>query len=132
MGTKSIHLRHLLGLFLLSLILSIGCSKDETAPPEDMPPESDPCENVTASYMDDIRPIIDASCAISGCHVEGGQGSGIFETFEGVKEKADNGSLLIRAVTQANMPPSSSSAPVPTSSERNLIRCWIEAGAMMN
>jgi len=112
----------------------LGCSKDEigTDSPEPPDQENNPCENITATYADDIRPIIDASCAISGCHVPGGEGSGDFEDYNGIKEKADSGNLMTRVVVLGDMPPANSTGPVPTAMQRNLIRCWIEDGAQMN
>ena len=65
--------------------------------------------------------------------VGGGQGSGNFESYTGVKSKADNGSLLNRAVIQGNMPPSNSSGPQTlTDDQKLIIQCWIDAGAMNN
>ena len=50
----------------------------------------------------------------------------------GIKAKVDNNSLLDRAVTSANMPPSNSAGPDPTAAQRNMIKCWIEDGAPDN
>ena len=125
----------LISAFLVAFILISGCSKDDDVSnePDNTPPTGiDTCMEIDPSYEDDIKPIIEASCAIEDCHVSGGRGSGIFESYDGVKDKVDNESLLRRAVTNANMPPASSSAPKPTAEQRNLIKCWIEDGALDN
>lgn len=51
---------------------------------------SDTCD--TTYYAREIRPIFETNCAISGCHVNGGAGSGDFTMFEVIHTKA----LLIR------------------------------------
>ena len=120
---------------LAFLVLISSCSKDEDIandPDNSSPTEIDTCMEIDPSFKDDIKPIIDASCAIEGCHVSGGQGNGVFDSYDVVKSKVDNESLLNRAVTNANMPPSSSVGPKPTAAQRNLIKCWIEGGASNN
>ena len=120
-------------LVFFSLTLVLSCSKDEDGPDQNLPmEEEDTCTGVTAMFADDIKPIIDASCAIPTCHVSGGTANGNFETYDGIKAKTDNGSLMIRVVSRANMPPSNSSGPDLTEDQRNLIKCWIEAGAENN
>ncbi len=122
-----------LSLFAFALIL--GCSKDDdSGGPGSTPPmeEEDTCEGINPSFADNIKPIIDASCAIENCHVAGGAGDGNFTTYAGIKAKADNGNLLLRAVQQANMPPGNSTGPDPTDAQRNMIKCWIEDGAPDN
>lgn len=128
-------MKYTLLVFLAGGILITSCGEDDDpgigTNPDMM--QEDPCDGVTATFSDDVLPILNAACALSGCHVTGGQGSGNFESYAGVKAKADNGSLLNRAVIQGNMPPSNSSGPQSLTDDQKLaIQCWIDAGAMNN
>ena len=105
-----------------------ACSKDTLM----TPPEPTACELLAASYADDIRPLMNSSCALSGCHVAGFS-SGDFTGYAGLKAKVDDGSVMNRAIVQLNMPPSNSPGPTSlTSTEIELLSCWIEAGAPEN
>ena len=120
---------------LAFLVLISSCSKDEDTTPDpdnSSPSGMDTCIEIDPSFKDDILPIIEATCAIETCHVSNGSGNGIFDSYDAIKGKVDNESLLRRAVTDANMPPASSVGPKPTAAQRNLIKCWIEDGAANN
>ena len=86
------------------------------------------CEIVTVSFSKDIMPLIQSGCATTGCHVQGGSGNGIFENYQGVKDKVDNGSFKDRVITLRDMPPSS-----PLSNcQIAYIEAWINEGAPNN
>ncbi len=128
-------MKYALFAFVLIAIFSVSCGEEDSPGVGTIPDmmEEDVCEDITATFSNDVLPIINAACALSGCHVAGGNGNGNFESYEGVKAKADNGSLLNRAVNQGNMPPSNTSGPQSLTDEQKLaIQCWIEAGAMNN
>ena len=86
------------------------------------------CDTMDVSFSNDIMPIIQGNCSISGCHVAGGSGNGIFEGYAGVKAKVDNGSLHQRVVVDKNMPPN---APL-NECQIAQIDSWINAGAPNN
>lgn len=79
----------------------------------------------TLSYATDIEPIIQSKCATSGCHVSGGGGNGIFDSYQGVKAKVDNGSFEQTTLIQMSMPPSGGLS----NCEQQLFEAWIAAGA---
>lgn len=118
---------------MLCILFLAACSEDEV--PE-VPGNNTPgisCDGVEVSFSNDIVPLFNTACALSGCHVAGGNGNGNFESYEGIKAKADNGSLVSRAVVQGNMPPSNSSGPRSlTEAQKIMIQCWVEGGAMNN
>lgn len=96
------------------------------------PPISTDCSNIVASYANDIQPIMNSSCAISGCHVVGFS-SGDFTSYSGLKAKVDDGTVKNRTIVQMNMPPANSSGPTTlTMTQIDLLNCWIEAGAPEN
>ncbi len=103
-------------LFILS-----SCGDDEGG--------TTPC--TSPSYSTDIKPIIDESCALAGCHVAG-FADGDYSSYQGLKDNADSGTLDAQ-ITAGNMPPSNSPGPTSISNAQvNLIKCWIADGAPNN
>ena len=90
----------------------------------------DECEGTDVSYANDLVPIINKACALSGCHVEGFR-NGDFTSFTDFKARADNGTLESRVVGMS-MPPASSTGPSLTDEEIMMFKCWIDAGAQNN
>ena len=86
------------------------------------------CDVTNVTYSTDIVPIINTTCATSGCHVAGGSGPGDFTTYAGLKAKVDNGSFVNRVLVQKNMPPS---GPLSDCNEAKLQK-WIDDGALNN
>lgn len=116
-------------LLLLSTCLCFfACTKDNMT----TPPVIIDCSNIVASYANDILPIMNSSCAISGCHVAGFS-SGDFTNYSGLKAKVDDGAVENRTIVQMNMPPANSPGPnTLTMTQLELLTCWIEAGAPEN
>ncbi len=86
------------------------------------------CDTNNASFVDEILPIIRTSCAVTGCHVQGGNGNGIFENYNQIKAKVDNGSFRDRVIVQRDMPPSQPLGDC----ELDHIRQWLDDGAPNN
>lgn len=107
------------------LILSFSaCYYDK----EDLLYGNDDCVVEGLSYSVDIEPIINSSCATSGCHVQGGSENGIFDSYAGVKAKVDNGSFRQRVIADRDMPPGS-----PLSNcQIKYIEEWLNQGAPNN
>jgi len=78
------------------------------------------------SWAQQIKPIIDANCAVSGCHVAG-TGRINFTEFANVQ---NNASAIKNRTAGGNMPPSS--RPDLTSTQIELIGCWVDDGAQEN
>lgn len=55
-----------------------------------------PCDTtVVAKFSTDVKPVMNTSCNLSGCHNTVDAASGvILDTYNGVKTQADNGRLL--------------------------------------
>ena len=85
------------------------------------------CNSIQAKYSSDIFPIINSKCNSSGCH-GAGSSKGDFTNYQGLKAKADNGSIEKRVLVNKDMPPSGSLS----SEERNKIKCWLNNGAQNN
>lgn len=85
------------------------------------------CDSI-GTFADNVKPILDGNCSISGCHVAGGSGPGLFENYDQVKSFVDNGRLEERVLVQRNMPPSGAL----TDCQLQLIQTWIDDGAPNN
>jgi hypothetical protein len=82
----------------------------------------------SVSYSVDIEPIITSSCAISGCHVQGGSGPGNFANYNNVKAKVDDGTFVNEVVIDRTMPPSGGLSDC----DRQLLELWVDSGAPNN
>ncbi len=114
---------------LFSLLISLGfsaCSSDD-----DNGDNGDNgnivCETDNLRFAEDIQPIIDANCAISGCHPAGS--SRAMDTYEAVRDYALDGSL----VTRINLPASNPQSMPPTGPLDDCtiekITAWVNDGA---
>jgi len=108
-------------LTVATLLVFISCKDEE------------PC----TTYETDIKPIIDASCAYSGCH--SGADAGMFvpadeadyTNYEGIKGSLDDGTFAMEVLDSLTMPPFYAPDPNPkmlTQTELDLIDCWIKDG----
>lgn len=124
-------MKYLLPAFLV--VFMVSCSSDEaTNNNNNNNNNNNPCQGVVVSYSKDVIPIINATCAISNCHVAG-FANGNYTTYAGLKAKADNGSLKSRVVVSKNMPPSNTAGPKSlTADQIKTIECWIADGAKDN
>lgn len=118
-----------LGLWLLGTTLA-ACTSDQL--PEPTGPD---CQGDAPTYTEDIRPIIDASCAYSGCHLDSSPGR--FDTYGGLLPYIDGSNefrqrvILERADEDMGMPPNYAPDGRPkdlTEEQVLLIECWLEAG----
>jgi len=126
-----------ISLFLLLVsfsVYNISCTSDKLPQPS----VGEECDNFNATYDGDIKPIVDATCALVGCHVTGGGAPGIFETYEGLSEFANdapNGlrDRVIVLVDDPNngMPPDWDTNPGPsdlTDEQFEIFKCWVDSG----
>jgi hypothetical protein len=109
-----------------SLVLLIACSKS-TDEPVDVPVDRpDPCEVQKTSFVSDIKPVIDASCATSGCHGASSlNGPGPLVTYSQIFNAR---SEIHSAVSSGRMPLGGNLS----ASSKSAILCWINNGAPEN
>lgn len=115
-----------IALFALALFAS-GCYYDNE---EVLYPNSF-CDTVNVEYSASISTIIETKCAIPGCHVAGGSGTGNFTEFNQLMVQVNNGRLLPsirREATAIPMPPSGGLRDC----EIRQIELWVDAGAQNN
>jgi hypothetical protein len=85
------------------------------------------CSTVPATFLADVRPIINSNCVSSGCH-PAGSGHGDFTSFAGIKGKVNNGSFAKEVLVNKTMP----SQGTLSLSDRQKLKCWIDNGALEN
>lgn len=121
-------------LLLFIAFWSTQCTSDQL--PE--PVVAEFCDTIDATYDGEIKPIIDASCAYSGCH-DGSSGiPGNFSSFAGLQSVTSSGSFEQRVIDfrdnpVTGMPPNQSVYPQSlkddlTADELEIIECWIRLG----
>jgi hypothetical protein len=108
------------GGILFVLILS-SCTYVAVEPAKVEVPDS------VISYSKTILPLTTSQCSSTGgCHENGSQ-DGDFTTYDGLKEKAVDGTLLNRVVTIKDMPQIGSGLTL-TDQERSYFAAWIKQG----
>lgn len=113
--------------FLLCLIfvgitlLETSCDNAKAAP---CACEITPLPSPT--YDNDIAPIINSKCAVSGCHVSGAGIPGVFSDYEGLTPylNSENNGFDDRVIIKKNMPQINSGFDL-TDEEFNLLSCWV-------
>ncbi|MES2516125.1 MAG: hypothetical protein V4580_18365 [Bacteroidota bacterium] len=110
------------GLYTLA-----ACTKDIGPNPDLVVKQTTICDSV--SFINDIKPIFDAKCV--SCHVTGTSSGAPWDytTYQGIKDRADDGTIRNRAVILQDMP--QGGPPLPQN-EIDLIKCWLDAGAPNN
>lgn len=125
--------RLLFALGLGSLFVASSCTKDvgqdpTLIPKPVLPGAVDSCANIKFSV--NIKPIIDANCATSGCHTPGGSGPGDFTSFPDISLKVQSGAFKARVIdgVPGFMPATGRLAQA----DIDKITCWLNAGAPNN
>lgn len=117
------------GGLLLSILLLATCTSDQL--PE---PVMADCTTVSPTYGADVKEIIDASCAYSGCHLDSSPGR--FDAYSGLLPYLEDNTfrqrvLLERADAVTGMPPDFAPDDRPrdlTEEQLMIIECWLDAG----
>jgi hypothetical protein len=116
----------LMFLFTLLVIVSLAysCKDDEGS--------EEPIDcSVERSYSSDVVPIVSATCAIPNCHVSGFN-FGDYTSYDDLKAQ-DDMNLLRSEIESGAMPPSNTAGPKElTDSQKAILLCWIEQGALNN
>ena len=112
--------------------------QQEPEPPQEQPepqPVQQPEPPPGVSFQENILPILQASCAVQGCHAGPNPPKGLnletyadFENGAVFKPGDSNGSVVIRRIDGGGMPPG---APLPND-QIQLFKDWIDEGAENN
>ncbi|MGC4057612.1 MAG: hypothetical protein QM743_05745 [Chitinophagaceae bacterium] len=112
------------GGFLL-LSTQYSCYKDNK---ETMYPPLGACDTTNTTWSADIQPMVQASCAKSGCHDASASAGINLTTYSGAKSIVDDGRFL-RVIEDGSMPQGASKWD---DCSINKLRRWINNGASNN
>ena len=103
-----------------SVVFLYACKKNPDISPVD-------CSGPAKSFVIDVNPVVQASCAInSGCHAAGSNnGPGPLLNYSEVFNARSD---IRSAVASGHMPLNGTLTPT----EKNAIICWIDNGALNN
>lgn len=123
------------------MVFIASCAKDSGLPISDSGPDDrvDSSRLVDVKYSEDIQPILVTYCLGvngQGCHVTNTNtgSNGVFESYEGLLEKVNNGSIQSRVLTvDGGMPPSYTTGPKKlTATDLAIFKKWVSDGALNN
>lgn len=103
-------------IFVITAIL-LSCKKSETKSSSTTAGYTPTC-NSTKSFSADVLPLINASCNTSGCHSNYSNYTQINAGKSGIRSRIVNGSMPKNATF--------------TNAQKDVIVCWIDAGAPNN
>ncbi|PSR11574.1 MAG: hypothetical protein DA408_04755 [Bacteroidetes bacterium] len=115
--------------FLGGLFVVVSCTSDQLPAPV-----TANCATESPTYTIEIAPIIDESCAYSGCHLDSSPGR--FNSYSGLLPYLQSNSFRQRVIISRTnaiigMPPDNAPAGRPkdlTEEQLNLVECWLDAG----
>ena len=100
--------------------LSFGCKYDKLD-------NLGACDLSDVKYSTAIGPLINSSCAVSGCHVANSY-TGDFSIYAGVKVRVDDGTFKSRVIDVHAMPPVNKLSDC----DYKKLKAWFDAGALNN
>jgi len=104
------------------VLLAVSCKKDEG--------DSIDCSGVTPTYTADIKPILDASCAKSGCHDAITKANNYDLSAYGPASAISQGNRFLGAIQHKNgfseMP---QGGPKLSDDKIQQLTCWVENGS---
>lgn len=114
-------------LFAAGIAIMAGCSKDNA---QDIF-QNNTCDTANITYSGVVNPIIQAKCAVSGCHVNGSSSGYDFTTYNGLLIVVQNGKIL-PAINHTGAIPMPEDAPKLDDCTIAKITAWINEGAPNN
>jgi hypothetical protein len=111
-----------LSIIMVVVFTAASCTKDNDGGSSNLD-----CNTVTnKAFAADISPVIQSSCAISGCHASGStNGPGQLTNYTEIFSARAS---IRSAVASGRMPQTGSLS----TSQKNAILCWVDSGAPNN
>jgi len=114
-------------LFIIVMVIGMtGCYYDNE---EELYPQSAECDTLNVTYSGTIAPIMETSC--NDCHGGSSPSANIStDTYDGLKEIADDGSLWGAVNHEDNYSPMPKDRPKLNDCDLKQIQIWIDNGAL--
>ncbi len=109
-------------VIIVIMMVIMSCSKDEATNVD--------CTGVAPTYIKDIAPIMNLSCAVSGCHTGIFPADGLdLSTYIKVKSASLNGKVLQSIKHQSGAKAMPRDAAKLSVDKITKVECWIQSGA---
>lgn len=123
----------LLFSFVLFCLVSFHSCKTDNA--EELYPNPPVCDTVNMKFSANVSPILNANCAISGCHTTANKNNAAgyaYDSYSETMNSVNNGKLLksIKHEAGTSQMPKGSSKMIDCNI--NIIESWIRRGALNN
>lgn len=117
------HINKSLALLVCCALLSfISCAKDQAT--------NFDCTGLTPTYTSDIKPILNASCAKSGCHDAFSHQQGVDLSSYGSASDISRSSSFLGTIEHLNgYNPMPQGAGKLSNDKIQLLSCWVENGS---
>lgn len=104
------------------VILAVSCKKDEDDPTN--------CSGITPTYTADVKPILDASCAKSGCHDAITKANNFdFSTYSTASAISQGNRFLGAIEHKSGFSAMPQDGPKLSDDKIQQLTCWVENGS---
>jgi len=105
------------------LFLLVSCNKEDT-------PDTVDCTGLTPTYTSDIKTILDASCAKSGCHDATSMANNInLSTYTSARNVSQGNRFLGAVQHKSGFMPMPQDGPKLSQDKIDLLTCWVQNGS---
>ena len=114
----------ILSVFVLSLIaLFISCGDDNNTTPDE-------CDGVVATYNTTVKGILNASCAINGCHASVAPSAGLdLTSYTKAKASSTDPKFICTINHGAGCNPMPQGLPKLSDAFIKILTCWVKNGS---
>jgi len=105
------------GIFFMLQLTQSSCTSDTL--PENTP--NPVCDSLQITFDNQVQPIINASCAFTGCHVAG-FAWGDYTTYDGISSFLNENQFEREVIVTMDMP----IGGTLTDDELEIMECWIQ------
>lgn len=118
----------------LVLVCVYGCTDKKADQVTPSPPSSSGgCDTTNVTFSAVISPIVQANCALSGCHTNASRAGGYsYESYTGLMEVVNNGRLLGAIRHESGYVPMPQNAAKLSECDIEKIAHWVNMGAPNN
>ena len=118
-----------MAMLCTTVIVAVSCSKSSEDKLKTQTPSI--CDTANSAYATDVMPILKGNCY--SCHGNGESDGGVqLDSYENVKDEAQDGSLLGTISHASGYPPMPEDGAKLSDCDINTIKSWIDNGMLNN